>query len=369
MIIYTGALLWMLLIYLYKYDGIIAFDEMQEASKLEAFLVMFPLVFFIGLRSRGADTTTYISSYNLLPVGFKVAIHTLLDFSKRETLFEAYGIFMKTIFGSNYTPYLFGIAAGSGYAITKVLRRYSDAFFTSTILFMLWGTWAWMFNGIRQFWAVSITFLGLRFIDEDKPVQYLIIVLIASRIHATALLMIPIYFIVRGNPWELKTLVTIIFAISIILSSNHFLGILVTAMEGMDYGNILTSEYFINDNGSHPIRTVLYSIPTVLAFMERETIKNCGSGIIKICVNMSIICVCFSAIANVTSGLYFGRLPIYFSIYNMILLPWIFCHTDVREQKGWIPAIMILYTAFYIYEHYFYGFYRYTSEILHLILE
>ena len=368
MIIYTGALIWVLLIYIYNNNGVIALDEKQNVTRKQAFLAMFYLVFFIGLRSTGADTAAYIKNYSGYPIGLGTAVKVLFDFKTEETLFEAYGIAMKTLFGSNYTPYLFGIAAISGFAVAKCLHKYSEGFFTSMILFILWGTWTWMFNGIRQFLAVAITFLGLKLIDEDEPIKYIIVVLIASRIHTSALMMVPVYFLIRSEPWKAKTVATILLAVFAVIFSNGFLGVLGSIAGGTDYGNILTNSYFLSDDGSNPIRTVLYAIPMVLAFIVRDTVQREAPDVIKICVNMSIVCVCISAIANVTSGIYIGRLPIYFSVYNMILLPWIFCHTDIRERNGWIPGIMLLYLVEYVYEYYVRGGIYYASDVLNLYI-
>ena len=368
MIIYTGALIWVLLIYVCNNNGVLALDEKQDVTREQAFLAMFYLVFFIGLRSAGADTAVYIKNYSEYPIGLGTAIKVLFDFKTEETLFGAYGIAMKTLFGNNYTPYLFGIAAVSGFAVAKCLHKYSDGFFTSMILFILWGTWTWMFNGIRQFLAVAITFLGLKLIDEDEPIKYIIVALIASRIHTSALMMIPVYFLIRSEPWKAKTVATILLAVFAVVFSNRFLGVLGTITEGTEYGNILTNTYFLSDDGSNPIRTVLYAIPTALAFIHRDEIERNAPDVIKICVNMSIICVCVSAIANVTSGIYIGRLPIYFSVYNMILIPWIFCHTEMRERQGWIPGIILLYLSEYVYEYYFRSHIYYTSNVLHLFV-
>ena len=368
MIIYTGALIWVLLIYLYNNNGVIALDEKQEVTEGQAYLAMFYLVFFIGLRSAGADTAAYLRSYSQYPTGFGTALRILLDFRTEETLFVAFGIIMKTLFGNNYTPYLFSIAAISGFAVAKCLYKYSEGFFTSMMLFILWGTWTWMFNGVRQFLAVAVIFGGLRFIEEDEPIKFIVTVLIASRIHTSALMMIPVYFLIRGEPWRAKTVVTILLAVFAVIFSNGFLGVLGSIAGGTDYGNILTNSYFLSDDGSNPIRTVLYAIPMVLAFIVRDTIEREAPDVIKICVNMSIVCVCISAIANVTSGIYIGRLPIYFSVYNMILLPWIFCHTDIRERHGWIPGIMLLYILEYVYEYYVRGGVYYASNALNLYI-
>ena len=368
MIVYTGALIWVLLLCMYNSQGRMDLSEKQYPTRTQAFLAMFYLVFFLGLRSAGADTSAYIVGYRMLPEGFDIAIKTALDFSQEENLFEAYGVAMKTLFGNNYTPYLFGIAAFSGFAIAKCLYRYSEGFFTSMILFIMWGTWSWMFNGIRQFTAVSIVFLALSFMERRRPVLYMLAVFIAFRVHTAALMMLPMYFVVRSEPWSGRTLIILAVTALAVMFSSQFLGALGSVSESMDlsYGETITSSYFTSDDGSNIIRTLIFAVPTGLAFIHRETIRRDAPDVIKICVNMSILCVCVSAVANVTSGIYIGRLPIFFSMYNLLLLPWLFCNTDLKYQKSWIWAVMLFYTALFVYENYIYGHPYYMSEMLNL---
>ena len=181
--------------------------------------------------------------------------------------------------------------------------------------------------------------------------------------------MIPVYFLVRSEPWETKTLITVGIAAFSVVFTNYFLNTMVTVTESMnlDYGSVFSNNYFLEDDGSSPIRTLIYAVPTIMAFTQRDTIRREAPDLIKVCVNMSIVCVCVSAIANVTSGIYVGRLPIYFSMYNLILLPYLFIHTDVKN-RGWILPVMLMYIALFIYENYFYGHPYYYSEFLGLMV-
>ena len=150
------------------------------------------------------------------------------------------------------------------------------------------------------------------------------------------------------------------------LFTSTFIGTLgtVTEVANLDYYNsTLTSKTFMEDDGSNPIHTLLYAIPAILAFIERDRISKEAPDLIKICINLSVICVSVSAIANVTSGILVGRLPIYFELSNLILIPYLFIHTDIKE-RGWISPIMLLYLAFFVYKTYFFTRPYYYSELL-----
>lgn len=72
---------------------------------------------------------------------------------------------------------------------------------------------SWMNNGIRQFVAVVIVFAGTKWLLERKNIQYILLVLFASLFHQTALLMIPIGFILQGKAWNIKTLLLLLQAL------------------------------------------------------------------------------------------------------------------------------------------------------------
>lgn len=55
-------------------------------------------------------------------------------------------------------------------------------------------------NGVRQFAAMAIWLLGIRYIVESKFVKYILIILLASAFHRSALILIPLYFVTKFTP-------------------------------------------------------------------------------------------------------------------------------------------------------------------------
>ena len=367
MIIYTGAIIWILLIQIMSKNRI-ALSQSQHVTKRAAVLTMAYLVFFIGLRGAGGDTAAYITSYNrYTDIGVGKSLALVFSFQDK-SLFQGLAMLTKTVFGRSYVPFLFIVAAISGFGATHVLFKRSEAFFTSMILYVLWGNWSWMINGIRQFLAAVLAFMCISLIEDRKMIRYMICILLLSRIHFSVIMMIPIYFFVKDEPWKKETALLIFVVILSVLFSDRFLGALDTITEGTEYEGVITGKYFSNNDGSSPIRTMIYAIPTVIAFVNRKEIEKNAPKLIKICVNMSIACVCVSMIANVTSGIYIGRLPIYFSLYNMILLPWMYIHVLGDKKHSIAKGTMAFYSAYYVFENYFYSHPYYLSEVLRLFI-
>lgn len=367
MIIYIGMIFWILFVSgvcrKKRVQNKITGEKEYRATFLCAMLSMGIIVFFIGLRSAGADTHAYIKMFNDLPVGIE-NIKNVIRSDVGEKGFEIFGIFIKTFISQDYHVYLFIIAAISGFCIASVLRRYSAYFTTSMILFMLAGTFTWMINGIRQFLVASIAFFSVDLILKKRPILYILLILLLSTIHTSAIILLPVYFIVRGEAWNKRTMIVLGVSVLIIFFATRFTSFLDSALVGTQYEGAV--EQFATDNGSNPIRVLINMVPIILAFINRKIVKEKGSVFINVCINMSIMGVALSLISMVTSGVLMGRLPIYFNIYNLILLPWLVKKTCGKYRKLVYTAMIMCYTFLFLYENFYVLNFYYVSDILHM---
>ena len=65
---------------------------------------------------------------------------------------------------------------------------------------------------------------------------------------------------------------------------------------------------------------------------------------------MSIVSVGFYIVSMFTSGIFIGRLPIYFSLYSYILLPWEIDHMFTKRSARLIYVVMVVgHLGFYLY--------------------
>ena len=84
---------------------------------------------------------------------------------------------------------------------------------------------------------------------------------------------------------------------------------------------------------------------------------------------MSLIASGLYVISKIaSSGILLGRLPIYFSMYNLILLPWLLKNIFKEREKNLIYYIMIVcYFSFFYYQMVVtWGGLGYGSEILNI---
>ncbi|MFR1850557.1 MAG: EpsG family protein [Clostridium sp.] len=344
-------------------------DVYEPRANLFMALVTFAvIIFFAGARSYIADTTAYISMFKDYPL-FKDAHDIIFAEGAREPGFRLFSILTKTYISDNYTVWLSIIAAISGICVMIPLYKYSCNFGVSAFLFMASCQFTWMFNGMRQFLAAAIIFACTGLILKNRTLLYILIVCILATIHQSALLLIPMYFIAKGEPWNKRTMLFIGCIVLAILFTSKFTNLLTDVVEQTDYASSV-NEFKDTDDGTNIIRILVESIPVILAFVYREKIKDKLTPIIKLSINMSLIASGLYIISKIAhSGILLGRLPIYFSMYNLILLPWLLKSIFEKKEKDLIYFIMIIcYFAFFYYQMCItWGGMPYYSKVLNLI--
>ena len=347
----------------------VALDDGKYRFKVNFFVAMVAfsaVIVFAGLRSGVADTPVYIARFEDFPIGFS-KIGTLLS-DADDPGFILFSVFIKTYISNDYSVWLFIIAFISGFCVMIGFYNYSSNFALSAFLFIASSQFTWMFNGIRQYMVVCILFACTSLIYKKKTISYIALVIILSTIHKTAIFMIPIYFIVSGEPWNKRTLIIILGIILCMIFANRVLNIFDSVMQESDYA-IGYNEFKADDDGVNLFTILVALIPTMLSFIFREKLKDKYTENIKVSINMSIMTVCIYIFSNITrSGILVGRMGVYFSIYNFILLPWLIDNIFELNEKRLVKYIMVIcYIALFYYQmEIAWGGYKYISNILNI---
>lgn len=323
--------------------------RVERMQPLWAVVLVLPLVLWAANRGYAEDTGAYITEFHRMPSGLG-GIAEYIDGVKKDKVFYLVSALIKSFLSSDVKVYFFIIAAVQAYLLFRVYRKYSTRYVLSFFLFIAsTDFFSWMFNGMRQFTAVTITLLAFEFILNKKYVRAIFIVLIASLFHQSALLVIPFIFIVQGEAWNKKTLFFIVLVVVVLSSIEQFTGLLDNMLQETQYENVVSDWIQGEDDGTNVLRVLVYAIPTILSLVGLRYIQAENSKLINICTNMSVISTCLYIISMFTSGIFIGRLPIYFSLYNYILLPWEIDHMfEERSASFLYMAMSVAYVGFYI---------------------
>lgn len=329
--------------------------EEERFSWWFVLLLLIPLVLLAAYRTDIGDTFPYrISFRDAMPDSFD-ELSDYINSIDKDHGFYVFSSLIKILITKNHVIYFGILAAIQLISVFSVFRRYSNNFVLSVSLFVLSSDYfSWTHNGIRQFTAVTIIFAFSALIFNKKFFPLILVIIFASLFHQTALLMIPVVFFVQGEAWNKRTIILLFLVVLVLVFVGTFTDILDGFLADTQYKNVVSDYKEWNDNGTNPFRVAVYSVPAVISFIQRKEIRESGSRLISICANMSIVTAAIYIISMVTSGIFIGRLPIYMSLYNYILLPWEIEHFREGSKRRTLYVLMIiLYLVFYYYQMHF----------------
>lgn len=315
-----------------------------------ALLLAIPLIVVAAQRGYFADTSAYILSFRNMPDSVS-EISSYMQTVQKDELFSFVSLIIKVFITKNYEVYLGILASFQMLILAKIYRKYSTDFFMSMFLFVASTDYlSWMFNGLRQFTAVCIILLAFNFILTKKYLFAILIILFASFFHGSALLVIPFIFIVQGKAWNKKTLLFLFGVIVAVAFVDQFTNILDSALADTQYKNVVSDWTQGQDDGTNILRVLVYSVPAIISLYGKRSIDKADNRLINICTNMSIASAGIYLVSMFTSGIYIGRLPIYFSLFSYILLPWEIKNIfSLNFKKVFNFIMIIMYLIYYFF--------------------
>ena len=238
-------------------------------------------------------------------IGYFQNIYPIFDYQSYNRL-EPFGKMAMNISHYYNNPQLFFILYGivTFTCLLFVFTKYSKNIFLS-IFFYLAFFYLPGLSTIRQEAAVFITFAGYYFIKRNKPLVYLLICLLASLFHSSALIAIFFYPFLKIN--KIKN--TIISALAIIA----FMGILMKII--LSIPTFAAYYHYIEDaesyKGGSMIR-YLYLLVSILLFILSLT--KYQNELTK----LSLLSLIGCSISFILGGHIGGRIAEYFTIYLCI---------------------------------------------------
>lgn len=337
----------------------IVFGKMEQRwQMLPAILLVVPLIIWAGFRGMSyGDTYAYKLMFAHAP-SVLGDIPEYLQGAAKDKGFSLLMAVFKCIFGDNVKLFFLFAATFQMLCVALVLRKYSSNYWFSIFVFVAsTGYMSWVHNGLRQFIAVAMIFAASDLLFKKKYVPLIIIILIAYTMHASAIIMIPIIFIVQGKAWNKKTLFFIAIAVLALLFVDLFTNVLDSTLSDTQYTNVVSDwqSWGGIDDGTNPIRVLVYSVPAILSLVGLKVMKEKNNHIINIASNASIITMGLALISMGTSGIFLGRLPIFVELYAFgIALPWQIDNIFSKETSRIIyAAAVVCYTIFFYYQMHF----------------
>lgn len=307
-----------------------------KPNKLFVLFVALCLIMVSGLRNNIGDTFFYMHDYELKMFTWEM-VKTGKDIG--------FGFLQMVLqmFSDDAQILVFTTAVITNALIVFVLFKYSRMLELSIFVYITGGLYLISMNGIRQFLAAAIIFLATKYLIEGNWLKYFIVVIFASTFHQSALILIPIFFLVRFKAWSKTTFILIFLAVIFVIGFDQFTTIIFSAIENTQYGHYKD----FNEGGANILRVLIDAVPLLIAYLGRDKLRVLFPESDYI-VNMALLGLVFMIIS--TQNWIFARFTIYFNLYQLILISWLIKLFKEKDQKLVYFGILICYFVFYFYE-------------------
>lgn len=300
--------------------------------RLLLFLLIALLSCFIGLRFRiGTDYNAYYQGYYTYS---RLEWHEYLDISDPGLHFIA-----KLCSYVWDDPVMMFLAAACLFFVLYVVAiyKYSSNFFAAIVMFIISGTMLDSCNGVRQSLAMAILFSGYGFLRDRKFLKYTLLVLLATAFHSTAIIMLPVYFLLSRKTTWWRILIILIASVALTYSYDYIFDLVETVTE-----KDVNLEYTYYVQSVNIFRVAVAVAPCVLLPMIRkDSFEKCSISINIVVFNAALMCI-------TANSAFLARIGMYSTGFLCIALPDILEHLRIRNSFFVKTAVYVCYFLYWI---------------------
>lgn len=282
----------------------------------------------------GIDFINYRGTFRL--VQNLSNLSELLDFSKVTNLEIGYLLLNKIVGFFTVNPqWIFIISSLIILVFIFIsIKNYSSNVWLSVYLFSV-GQYLYSFNVVRQFIAVSLIFYSYKFIKERKFIKYLLFIAIASTFHISALILLPLYFILNINFNKKKMLIAAFIGAIIVIFFDQIISIIQLFL----YSNYKKGTFGVsNGNFGNLVISFIYFFTAML--FKSDLLKRDKDN--KFLINWSFINFVLSIMSMKLWII--TRLMIYSGIFMILLIPEVICSIKNKNNKIIVGLLFIILT-------------------------
>ena len=284
----------------------------NNVYKISIIISAIILIILIGFRGYyvGIDTSTYADANERI-------LNDNLSESDEKWLGIGYIYLIKFIgffVGNNYVIINCAIAAITIYFLYRSIYENSNNKIFTMFIFMAMCLHYQMLNQSRQMLAIVMIMYSYKYIREKNIWKYMGIIILTSLIHNSAIIMIPIYFIVQFKFNKKLFCLYIIASLVMIIFSNQIIDILRLTSYGEIYLSSLVN--YIETSTYFNLLVRFIMLVFALIFSKKCISNNKDNSILY-----NMIFICFICQIMATQIYIFSRVTTYFFVFYVFLIP------------------------------------------------
>lgn len=323
-----------------------------DKDYMALFFISVWLILVSGLRYRvGTDYNAYIINYPLY----------------KNIKFQSFGSRIVAILSSwikdDYSTWFFLMAFLTiGLSIYSISKK-KEYWPLTILLYILMGFWHASFNIVKQCMAMAILLACQDFLLEKKFLKWMFACFIATLFHVSAIIMIPVYFLVTRKINKRQIILLVIVGVVISIGYEPLFDIMafLKSNEGMESINSSVGSREVNI-----LRVIVNVLPAILMVPLRKEYKKTEYDEIRkihtfnreteipygaeltLWSNFSLLnaVICIAA----QNSVYLTRFSNYTGIFNIFFIPFALKYMDLKRKRVIYFALISCYFVFWIYD-------------------
>lgn len=211
-------------------------------------------------------------------------------------------------------------------------------------LYIAGGAYFTSMNIIRQYMAVAIIVWCYDLAKKKKMILYFLLVILATGIHQSAWLMLPMYFVFRKKRLDGSAIFIIVAALFVFMNFQTIMSSML--IEGSTYDHYL-ADILSGGYGVKLIRILVWLVPYFLLIIKfRYCEKNIRMDTTILFATLISVCVSIVSYKYV----FFARIDVYFSVPALCGVAYVPELFEEKSRRIVLMAMVILFFAFGCYQ-------------------
>ena len=248
----------------------------------------------------------------------------------------------------NYHLYFLLPAFLSGFAVIKLLKRYSVNPAFSLLIFFSVGTYIMYMAAMKQCFAMFFLLLSIPYAEEKKYLRFYALVAISIFFHTHAFMfaILPLLF---SKPWGKTTWIGLAAVMFAMATYDKTLGAFMNYAQSI--GALVDEGELFDGHQINFLRIIVYWVPSLLALAFRGRLFKNSTRSENLFVNMSIVSSMILTLGMVQAANLFARMAAYFEIATAIAIPWMIKKLFTKRSAQYVTVCaVVLYFGYFLYE-------------------
>ena len=205
-------------------------------------------------------------------------------------------------------------------------------------------------SAIRQSMAIVVFIIAIYYATQKKIVPYILLIITATLVHKSAIILLPVYFIANENKVKKSHIITTVSIILfLLLSPDNLTQIIERILEAFDDKNY--TSYFVDSEQNSMRATLLSAVYLIYIILNIQKLK----GKTLVYTKLYLVAIIFAVLAYNFSML--TRVQMYFDVFSIVSLPGIIEHNYKNNEKILsrainVYALPILILLIYVLRYY-----------------